>query len=74
MVGGIGYRPRGLPPTRLEAQCRSTHADQADGLTVHPRVPDIAPTGSMEIKYHVESAQGKATNGVIHNTIQKLKD
>lgn len=45
-----------------------------DRRTVHLKIPAIAPTWCMEIRYELRSAAGKRIDGRIHNTIHKLKD
>lgn len=43
-----------------------------DGKTVQLDIKDLAPTWSMEIKYRVKGADGRAIIGVIHNTIHEM--
>jgi putative heme-binding domain-containing protein len=43
-----------------------------DNKTVHLEIPDIAPTWCMEIRYDIQSAEGKKVSGVLHNTIHTL--
>ena len=43
-----------------------------DGRQVFLEIPDISPTWCMEIRYEVQSADGKPIRGRIHNTIHKL--
>ncbi len=43
-----------------------------DGRTVLLEIPEIQPTWCMEIKYSLRSSEGKAVEGVIHNTIHHL--
>ncbi|HEU5115190.1 MAG TPA: hypothetical protein VFT74_00795, partial [Isosphaeraceae bacterium] len=45
-----------------------------DGRTVDLTVPDLAPTRGMEILYQLQSADGHAVQGAIHNTIHNLPD
>ena len=45
-----------------------------DGKTVMIELPDIQPTWVMEIKYNLESADGKSFEGVVQNTIYALED
>ncbi|MCE9548183.1 MAG: heme-binding protein, partial [Planctomycetia bacterium] len=47
-----------------------------DGKTVTLAIPKIAPTWCMEIRYTLRApgTDGKAINGVIHNTIHQLQD
>lgn len=44
----------------------------ADGKRVFLKIPALAPTWCMEIKYSLSGASGEAIDGVIHNTIHKL--
>jgi hypothetical protein len=44
-----------------------------DGKTVRLDLPDLAPTGGMEIRYRLTGAGGRSVIGVIHNTIHELK-
>ena len=46
----------------------------SDGKTVELKIPGIAPTWCMEIKFGLQSRQGKPVRGVIHNTIHNLGD
>ena len=46
----------------------------SDGKTLLIRLPDIEPTWVMEIKYEVESTNGKPVAGVIQNTIYALEE
>ena len=43
-----------------------------DGRSVYLKIPDLAPTWCMEIKYSLQSREGKPIQGVIHNTIHAL--
>ncbi len=43
-----------------------------DGKTVSLEFPALQPTWCMEIRYNIESEQGKTVSGVIHNTIHEL--
>ena len=45
-----------------------------DGKTIELKIPDIAPTWCMEIKFGLQSLEGKPVRGVIHNTIHNLGD
>ncbi len=45
-----------------------------DGRTVTLEIPQLAPTWCMEIKYSIRSARGRPSNGVIDNTIHRLKE
>ena len=46
----------------------------SDGKTVSLAIPQITPTWCMEIRYKLESLQGKTINGTIHNTIHNLRE
>jgi putative heme-binding domain-containing protein len=46
----------------------------ADGKTVTISIPQLAPTWCMEIRYSLKSARGTAVDGVIDNTIHRLKE
>lgn len=46
---------------------------QPDGKTVRLAIPGLAPTWGMEIKYRLQGGDGRAINGVIHNSIHVLK-
>ncbi|HUG18808.1 MAG TPA: hypothetical protein VMM56_07500, partial [Planctomycetaceae bacterium] len=43
-----------------------------DGKTVFLKLPDIAPTWGMEIRYFLKTSDGKDFEGRIHNTIHHL--
>lgn len=45
-------------------------SDDRKQLTL--KIPDLAPTWCMEIKYALRSAEGREVRGVIHNTIHQL--
>ncbi len=45
-----------------------------DGRSVTLEIPKLAPTWCMEIKYGVKSVRGTAVDGVIHNTVHRLKE
>jgi hypothetical protein len=58
-----------------ERPLKVTGADvSADGRTVLLRVADLGPTWCMEIKYGLKAADGEAFEGVIHNTIHRLRE
>jgi putative heme-binding domain-containing protein len=44
-----------------------------DGRTVLLEIPDIKPTWCMEIRYSIRGSKGEPVDGVIHNTIHKLR-
>lgn len=44
----------------------------ADGRTVQLKLPDIAPTWCMEIRYSIRGAGGEPVIGTIHNTVHEL--
>ncbi|MFT4547446.1 MAG: hypothetical protein ACI8XO_004006 [Verrucomicrobiales bacterium] len=44
-----------------------------DGKSVLLRMPEIAPTWSMEIQYKLKGADGKDFTGTIHNTVHALR-
>ncbi|MCA9145240.1 MAG: c-type cytochrome [Planctomycetales bacterium] len=46
----------------------------ADGKSVFLRIPEIAPTWCMEIKYSLKGKHQEPIEGVIHNTIHRLQD
>lgn len=46
----------------------------ADGRSVTLRVADLAPTWCMEIKYRLKAADGEEFEGLIHNTIHRLRE
>jgi hypothetical protein len=46
----------------------------ADGKSVIIRVPDIAPTWCMEIRYEFRAPTGEPVAGIVHNTIHALGD
>ncbi|MBY0375652.1 MAG: hypothetical protein K2Q23_16770, partial [Bryobacteraceae bacterium] len=41
----------------------------ADGRTVRLKLPDLVPTGGMEIKFRLKGTDGRPVTGTIHNTI-----
>ena len=43
-----------------------------DGKTVSLKIPEIAPTWGMEIRYFLQTSDGKDFEGRIHNTIHHL--
>ena len=45
---------------------------EADGKTLHLKIPEIAPTWCLELKYLLKSAEGRPVRGVIHSTIHRL--
>jgi putative heme-binding domain-containing protein len=45
-----------------------------DGKTVFLAVADLEPTWCMEIRYSLQSADGKRIDGVLHNTIHHLPE
>ncbi len=45
-----------------------------DGKSVTLNIPELKPTWCMEIKYALRAADGKAVQGVIHNTIHALAE
>ena len=44
-----------------------------DGRTVLLEIPEIKPTWCMEIRYSIRGSKGEPVDGVIHNTIHKLR-
>ncbi len=46
----------------------------SDGKTVELDVEGMKPTWCMEIRYAVNAVDGKAVDGVIHNTVHKLTE
>jgi hypothetical protein len=44
----------------------------ADGKTLRISLPEIQPTWVMEIKYRLQSDDGKPVEGAIQNTVYKL--
>lgn len=67
------------------AQYGSKHHDQkplkvvaaqvsADGKTVTLALDGLQPTWGMEIKWTLKGANGEAVDGVVHNTIHRLKE
>ena len=44
-----------------------------DGKTVVLKISDIEPTWCMELRYDLESSEGRPVNGTIHNTIHALR-
>ncbi len=45
----------------------------SDGRTVQLVIPDIAPTWCMSIRYALQDASGESFNGLIHNTVHRLR-
>jgi hypothetical protein len=45
---------------------------KTDGRTVTIKLPDLAPTWCMEIKYRLTGTDGRIITGRIHNTIHEL--
>jgi hypothetical protein len=45
-----------------------------DGKTVRLLVADMRPTWCMEVRYQVRAADGRAVEGVIHNTVHRLRE
>jgi hypothetical protein len=43
-----------------------------DGRTVFLSIPAIKPVMQMAIRYNLKSADGKAVEGILHNTVNKL--
>ena len=63
--GSKHYNEREIEVERVEL------AD--DGKSVTLVIPDLKPTWCMEIKYSLKSREKKPVNGMIHNTIHRLK-
>ncbi len=45
-----------------------------DGKTLVISLPDLAPTWCMEIRYTLQTKEGKPVEGVLHNTVHALAD
>ncbi len=62
--GSKHYNERSLPVTAT--------AVSADNKTVQLTIPDIETTWCMEIRYRLKSADGKAVDNMIHNSVHWL--
>ena len=78
LLGGNTRIPRGdfgaflgyKPPTPEEL---SGQKQVSGGRVVELELEGMAPTWCMEIKYQLQGADGEPVEGVLHNTVHRLK-